>query len=74
LFQIAVLEKTVHIHGDILLFSAYIHQEADVVPENIDAIRASLGESDPYDSIIKTNESLDLKKTKKRLEDIFPVY
>jgi len=74
LFQIVVLEKTVHVHNDILLFSAYVHQEADVVPENVDAIRASLGESDSYDSIIKTNESLDLKKTKKRLEDIFPVY
>jgi len=74
LFQIVVLEKTVHVHNDMLLFSAYVHQEADIVPENIDAIRASLGESDPYDSIIKTNESLDLKKTKKRLEDIFPVY
>jgi glyceraldehyde-3-phosphate dehydrogenase (NAD(P)) len=74
LYQIVVLEKTVHVHGDMLLFSAYVHQEADVVPENVDAIRASLGESDPYDSIIKTNESLELKKTKKRLEELFPVY
>ena len=74
LYQIVVLANTVYVHNDMLLFSAYVHQEADIIPENIDAIRASLGESDPYDSIIKTNESLDLKKTKKRLEELFPVF
>ncbi|MDI6826084.1 MAG: type II glyceraldehyde-3-phosphate dehydrogenase [Candidatus Aenigmarchaeota archaeon] len=73
LYQIIILEKTVHLHGNILLFSAYVHQEADVIPENIDAIRASLGFEDSYDSIIKTNESLGLKETKKRLEELFPV-
>lgn len=73
LYQIAILAKTVHVHDDMLIFSAFIHQESDVIPENIDAIRASLGESDSYDSIIKTNESLELKKTKRRLEGLFPV-
>lgn len=74
LYQIAILEKTIHLHGDILLFSAYIHQEADVVPENIDAIRASLGHEDSQDSIERTNRSLNLMDTKKKLESYFPVY
>ena len=74
LYQIAILEKTIHIHGDILLFSVYVHQEADVVPENIDAIRASLGYEDSKDSIERTNKSLDLINTKKKLESYFPVY
>jgi glyceraldehyde-3-phosphate dehydrogenase (NAD(P)) len=74
LYQIAIPEKTIHIHDDILVFSAYIHQEADVIPENIDAIRASLGHEDPRDSIERTNRSLDLMNTKKKLESYFPVY
>jgi len=74
LYQIPILEKTIHLQGDTLLFSAYIHQEADVVPENIDAIRASLGYEDPQDSIGRTNRSLDLIGTKKKLESYFPVY
>jgi len=73
LYQIAILEKTIHIQDNILLFSAFIHQEADVVPENIDAIRASLGHEDPQDSIKRTNKSLDLMDTKKKLESYFPV-
>jgi glyceraldehyde-3-phosphate dehydrogenase (NAD(P)) len=73
LYQIAILEKTVHIQDNILLFSAFIHQEADVVPENIDAIRASLGHEDPQDSIKRTNKSLDMMDTKKKLESYFPV-
>jgi glyceraldehyde-3-phosphate dehydrogenase (NAD(P)) len=73
LYQIVILEKTVHVHDNILLFSAFIHQEADVIPENIDAIRASLGHEDPQDSIKRTNNSLDLLDTKKKLESYFPV-
>ncbi len=73
LYQIAILEKTVHLHDDILLFSVYVHQEADVVPENLDAIRASLGYEDSQDSIERTNRSLNLKDTKKKLESCFPV-
>jgi len=74
LYQIAILEKTIHLHDNILVFSTYIHQEADVVPENIDAIRASLGHEDSQDSIERTDRSLDLMNTKKKLESYFPVY
>lgn len=74
LYQIAVLEKTIHLSGNTLMFSAYVHQEADVVPENIDAIRASLGYEDQQGSIEKTNKALDLMSTKNKLESCFPVY
>jgi glyceraldehyde-3-phosphate dehydrogenase (NAD(P)) len=44
---------------DLYLFQA-IHQEADTVPENIDAIRAVLGTAGPEESIQTTNEALGL--------------
>ncbi|WP_435349728.1 type II glyceraldehyde-3-phosphate dehydrogenase [Haloarchaeobius sp. HRN-SO-5] len=44
---------------DLYLFQA-IHQESDVVPENVDAIRAILGEADARESIERTNEALEM--------------
>ncbi|MCX9013469.1 MAG: type II glyceraldehyde-3-phosphate dehydrogenase [Candidatus Methanoperedens sp.] len=46
--------------GELYLFQA-IHQESDVVPENVDAIRAMLGlEKDGAKSIMKTNKALGI--------------
>jgi len=42
---------------DLYLFQA-IHQESDVVPENVDAIRAVLGAADADESIQRTNETM----------------
>ncbi|PSP68642.1 type II glyceraldehyde-3-phosphate dehydrogenase [Halobacteriales archaeon QS_1_69_70] len=42
---------------DLYLFQA-IHQESDVVPENVDAIRALLGTADAGESIRRTNEAM----------------
>jgi glyceraldehyde-3-phosphate dehydrogenase (NAD(P)) len=44
---------------DLYCFQA-IHQEADVVPENVDAIRALLGMADAGESIEQTNEALGM--------------
>jgi len=44
---------------DLYLFQA-IHQEADVVPENVDAIRAITGEMDRAESIATTDEAMGL--------------
>jgi glyceraldehyde-3-phosphate dehydrogenase (NAD(P)) len=44
---------------DLYCFQA-IHQEADVVPENVDAIRAVLGLADARDSIERTNDALGM--------------
>jgi glyceraldehyde-3-phosphate dehydrogenase (NAD(P)) len=42
---------------DLYLFQA-IHQESDVVPENVDAIRAVLGEADAEESMARTDEAM----------------
>ncbi|MDG5777804.1 type II glyceraldehyde-3-phosphate dehydrogenase [Haloarculaceae archaeon H-GB2-1] len=44
---------------DLYLFQA-IHQESDVVPENIDAIRAVTGLADYEESVATTNETLGI--------------
>ena len=44
---------------DLYLFQA-IHQEADVVPENVDAIRAVLGTAGAAESIRRTDEAIGL--------------
>jgi glyceraldehyde-3-phosphate dehydrogenase (NAD(P)) len=45
--------------SDLYLFQA-IHQESDVVPENIDAIRAVLGEASQQESMATTDEAMGL--------------
>jgi len=59
LFEIGVWEESLNIaHGELYYMQA-IHQESDVVPENVDAIRAMLEmESDPQKSIEKTNKAM----------------
>ncbi|MFC7155741.1 type II glyceraldehyde-3-phosphate dehydrogenase [Halomarina halobia] len=45
--------------ADLYLFQA-IHQESDVVPENVDAIRAVLGAADADESVATTDEALGI--------------
>ncbi|WP_267641875.1 type II glyceraldehyde-3-phosphate dehydrogenase [Haloarchaeobius amylolyticus] len=45
--------------NDLYLFQA-IHQESDVVPENVDAIRAVLGTESAAESIETTNEAMGM--------------
>ncbi|MFB6173836.1 MAG: glyceraldehyde-3-phosphate dehydrogenase, partial [Halobacteriales archaeon] len=44
------------------LFQA-IHQEADVVPENVDAVRALAGTADREESTARTDEHLGIGLT-----------
>jgi glyceraldehyde-3-phosphate dehydrogenase (NAD(P)) len=48
--------------SDLYLFQA-IHQESDVVPENVDAIRAVTGAMDREESMASTDEALGLDDT-----------
>ncbi|MFH0967209.1 MAG: type II glyceraldehyde-3-phosphate dehydrogenase [Methanobacteriota archaeon] len=60
LWENGVFEASVAVVGKDLYFFQAIHQEADVVIENIDAIRAMAGSvTDPDVSIKMTNESLE---------------
>jgi len=59
LFEIGVWEESLNIVRGELYYMQAIHQESDVVPENVDAIRAMLEmESDPQKSIEKTNKAM----------------
>ncbi|MCE5213296.1 MAG: phosphorylating glyceraldehyde-3-phosphate dehydrogenase [Methanobacterium sp.] len=61
LFEIAVWKESLNIVDNELFYMQAIHQESDVVPENVDAIRAMLElESDPAKSIEKTNKNMDI--------------
>ena len=52
--------ESVTVEGsDLYLFQA-IHQESDVVPENVDAIRAVTGAADAAESMAKTDEAMGL--------------
>ena len=54
----AIWGESITVEGDDLYLFQAIHQESDVVPENVDAIRAVLGEADAQESIERTNEAL----------------
>jgi glyceraldehyde-3-phosphate dehydrogenase (NAD(P)) len=60
--EIAVWEESVNVRAGELFYMQAIHQESDIVPENVDAIRAMLElETDPLASIKKTDIALGLK-------------
>ncbi|MEM3445123.1 MAG: type II glyceraldehyde-3-phosphate dehydrogenase [Thermoplasmata archaeon] len=63
LYEIPVWEDGVSVVGRELYYTQAVHQESDVVPENIDAIRAMMNlESDKFKSIEKTNRALKIIK------------
>jgi len=62
LYEIAVWQDGVHVvDGRRLYYFQAVHQESDVVPENVDAIRALLElEKDGHKSMEKTDRSLGI--------------
>jgi glyceraldehyde-3-phosphate dehydrogenase (NAD(P)) len=60
--EIAVWRDGINVDGNNLYYYQAIHQESDVVPENIDCIRAMMElETDNWKSIEKTNQALGIK-------------
>lgn len=60
MWENVIWRDSIVIHQGELYFFQAIHQEADVVPENVDCIRALLElEEDGTKSIIKTNKALN---------------
>jgi glyceraldehyde-3-phosphate dehydrogenase (NAD(P)) len=58
LWENCIWAESVNVSGrDVSLFQN-VHQEADVVPENIDAIRAMTTDCSASTSVMRTNESL----------------
>ncbi|ADT83431.1 phosphorylating glyceraldehyde-3-phosphate dehydrogenase [Thermococcus barophilus] len=62
LYEIAVWKESINVKGNRLFYIQAVHQESDVVPENIDAIRAMFELADKWESIKKTNNSLGILK------------
>ena len=61
LFEIAVWKESVNIKDGELFYMQAIHQESDVVPENVDCIRSMLEmEEDSNKSIEKTNNNMGI--------------
>jgi glyceraldehyde-3-phosphate dehydrogenase (NAD(P)) len=62
LWENCIFEESIYADKNELCFFQAIHQEADVVVENIDAIRAMMGgEKDAARSIAATNAALGFK-------------
>lgn len=52
--------RSITVEGDDLYLFQAIHQESDVVPENVDAIRAIRGTADATESMATTDETLGM--------------
>jgi len=61
MWEVVFWEDSLYVDGLDAVFYYQVHNEAIVIPENIDAIRALSGiEKDPHVSIEKTNKSLGI--------------
>ncbi len=61
--EIAVWDESINVVDGELFYIQAVHQESDVVPENIDCIRAMMGTvTEAKESVRKTDEALGLKK------------
>jgi len=63
--EVVVWKEAIGVTGQKLLYLQAIHQESDVVCENIDAIRAAMGFKNAKASIEKTNKALKIDYCKK---------
>ena len=60
-YELLVWKNSITVNGKELMLMQSVHQEAIVVPENIDAIRAMLRlEEDPIEAMNKTDKSLGI--------------
>jgi glyceraldehyde-3-phosphate dehydrogenase (NAD(P)) len=68
LYEAVIWRDSIRVEGRRLYFFMAIHQEAIVAPENIDAIRASLGLAEKSESIAKTDRNLGILSGRLKLE------
>jgi len=62
LMKIQVWADSISVKGDELIYFMAIHNESDVVPETIDAIRAAMNVCDVKTSMDKTDKALSIGK------------
>ena len=58
IWENCVWQESITVEDDDLYLFQAVHQESDVVPENIDAVRAVTGTADAAESVARTNETL----------------
>jgi len=63
MWEVALWEDVLAVDGDQAYYTYQVFNQAIVIPETIDAIRALTGiETDPAKSIAKTDASLGLRR------------
>ena len=63
MYEIAIWDETIVNSGDDLMFALNIPQEAIVIPETMDAVRAAMEmQTDRLEAVAKTNEYLGIGK------------
>jgi glyceraldehyde-3-phosphate dehydrogenase (NAD(P)) len=63
MYEIAIWDETIVNSGDDLMFALNIPQEAVVIPETMDAVRAAMKmQTDRLKAVGKTNEYLGIGK------------
>lgn len=68
MYEVALWEDILTVEGDELFYTYTVDNQAVVIPENVDAIRALAGTiTDPAESIRRTDESLGIR------QDFLPV-
>ncbi|MFB6193767.1 MAG: type II glyceraldehyde-3-phosphate dehydrogenase [Halobaculum sp.] len=60
LYENQIFDESLTVEGNQLYLFQSIHRESDVIPENVDAIRAVLGTADRAESLARTNEVLGI--------------
>lgn len=60
LWENCIWGESINVTGSELYLFQAIHQESDVIPENVDAIRAMIGLADKEESMALTDESLGI--------------
>lgn len=60
LYEIAVWDESISVSDGVLSYIQAVHQESDVIPENVDAIRAMFDLSDRDRSVEITDKSLGI--------------
>ncbi len=62
--EVAVFEESISVDDGIAYWIHTVHQESIVIPENMDCIKAMLGEKEKWDAIYETDKSLGIEKEK----------
>lgn len=60
-YEVVIWKETIGVENNNIYWIHAVHQEAIIIPENIDAIRACMGFEDKWKSIEKTNKSLGVR-------------